>query len=132
MARNRAGKVTIEFDQRKLAQLQGVANEALRMTATETLTDIRNSQVVPKNVGILEGSGFVDDSQLQEGKAAVVFDTPYARRLYWHPEYNFRTDKNPNAQVRWMDMYLPGGDKAKFIRETFGKFVKLLSKGLIK
>lgn len=132
MAGNRAGKVTIEFDQRKLAQLQGAATEALRMTATETLTDIRNSQVVPKNVGTLEGSGFVDDSQVQEGKAAVVFDTPYARRLYWHPEYNFRTDKNPHAQGRWMDMYLPRGEKAKFIRETFGKFVKLLSKGLIK
>lgn len=126
------GRVKIELDKDALARLQGSLIDALELTATEVLTDIRGSQVVPKDTGRLEESGFVDDLQLKEGKAAVVFDTPYSRRLYWHPEYNFRTDKNPNAQGRWMDMYLPGGAKEKFIRKTFMKFWKQLSKGLIK
>lgn len=126
------GKVTIKLDQGALNELQGGLIDALELTATEVLTDIRDSQVVPKDTGKLEESGFVDDIELQQGKAAVVFDTPYARRLYWHPEYNFRTDKNPNAQGLWMDMYLPGGEKQHFIKRTFMKFWKKLSKGLIK
>lgn len=128
----RTGKVTIKLDEKKLAELQGRANDALVLIATEVLTDIRNSQVVPFDQGTLEGSGFVDDSQSQQGQVAVVFDTPYARRLYWHPEYNFRTDKNPHARGRWMDAYLPGYEKARFIKEAFGKFLKQLSRGLIK
>jgi hypothetical protein len=62
----------------------------------------------------------------------VGFNTPYARRLYYHPEYNFRTDKNPNAQGRWMDMYLPGGEEEDFAQDTFSALLKQLAGGLIK
>ena len=60
-----------------------------------------------------------------------MFDTPYARRLYWHPEYHFKQDKNVNAQGIWMQSYIDG-DKKKFTIESYSKFLKMLSKGLIK
>ena len=57
-------------------------------------------------------SGYVDKDQIGQGKAAIVFHTPYARRLYYHPEYNFRTDKNPNTQGKWMQTYIDGEKRA--------------------
>jgi hypothetical protein len=95
------------------------------------LTDIKMSAVVPKQTGELERSGFVDNSQLENLVVSIVFDTPYARRLYWHPEYNFRKDKNRDAQGLWMQAYIDG-DKKDFIKETYAKFFKQLSKGVVK
>lgn len=62
--------------------------------------------------------------------ARIVFDTPYARRLYWHPEYDFRQDKNQYAGGLWMQTYIDG-DKRHFVKETYGKFLKQLGGGLV-
>lgn len=124
--------VRVEFDRAKINKLAQAQIQALEMTAEAIKSDIVASQVVPKQEGTLERSAYVETSQSREGKAAVGFITPYARRLYFHPEYNFRTDKNPNAQGRWMDMYLKGGDKENFAQDTFTKFLKQLAGGLIK
>ena len=120
--------VKVTVNQAALKQLEQIKQQAVEMTAEAVKTDIVATAVVPKDKGELERSGHV---VVEQGKARLVYDTPYARRLYWHPEYNFRTDKNPNAQGKWMESY-HAGDKAKFVRETFGKLVKQLSKGLIK
>lgn len=124
-------KVNIKLDQTKINFLQEASKKALEMTVEAVLGDIKTSAVVPKDTGELERSGFVDTSQIENMVAAIIFDTPYARRLYWHPEYNFRTDKNINACGKWMQQYVDG-DKKDFIKETYMKFLKLLSKGVIK
>ncbi|MEK4512862.1 minor capsid protein [Paenibacillus sp. FSL K6-2524] len=112
-----------------LKQLELISQQAVEMTAEAVRTDIVTSQVVPKQRGTLELSGHV--VVVSNGKVKLVYDTPYARRLYWHPEYDFRTDKNPNARGKWMEAY-KSGEKKVFVRDTFGKFVKQLSKGMIK
>lgn len=118
----------------KVVELQQIGRQAIEMTAEAVLTDIVASGVVPKDTGELERSGFVDLSEIQQGVARIVFDTPYARRLYWHPEYNFRTDKNRNARGKWMEPYHTAGQKREWVIETFGKFVRMLMKqrGLIR
>ncbi|GER73436.1 minor capsid protein [Bacillus coagulans] len=55
---------------------------------------------IPKDQGTLERSSF-QASDLQRGE--IVWDTPYARRLYYHPEYNFSKDKNPHARGLWFE-----------------------------
>jgi|SRR5690606_22401678 hypothetical protein len=35
------------------------------------------------------------------GSGRIIWDTPYARRLYYNPQYNFSKDKNPNAGGLW-------------------------------
>lgn len=122
-------KVTL--NKRAIKNLVAAQEKALEMTAEAVKTDIVTSQVVPKQNNILEPSAFVDTSQLKRMKVKLVYDTPYARRLYWHPEYNFRKDKNPNAQGKWMEAY-QSGDKKDFAREKFAAFLKQHSKGLIK
>lgn len=124
-------KVDIKLNNANIDRLIEAHSKALEMTAEALLSDIKTSQVVPKDTGTLEGSGFVDLSEIKEAIARIIFDTPYARRLYWHPEYNFRKDKNSNAQGKWMEPYLTG-EKQSFIKDTYSKFFKQLSKGLIK
>jgi hypothetical protein len=124
-------KVTIKLNSSNIETLVQAQKQAIEMTAEAVLGDIKTSAVTPKNTGELERSGFVDTSQLEKFITSIVFDTPYARRLYFNPEYNFRTDKNRNAQGLWMQSYIDG-DKKDFVKETYMKFFKELSKGVIK
>lgn len=124
-------KVTIKLDRQKINTLIKAQNKALEETTEAILSDIKTSAVIPKDSGELERSGFVDLSRLDDGITSINFDTPYARRLYWHPEYNFRKDKNINAQGKWMQSYVDGDNK-EFVTDTYSKFLKMFSKGLIK
>ena len=124
-------KATIKLDRAKINTIINAKNKALEETTETILSDIKTSAVVPKDTGELERSGFVDLSRLDNGITSIIFDTPYARRLYWHPEYNFRQDKNINAQGRWMQSYIDGDNK-EFVTDTYSKFLKMFSKGLIK
>lgn len=124
-------KVTIKLDRAKINTLINAKNKALEETTEAILSDIKTSAVVPKDTGELERSGFVDLSRLDDGITSINFDTPYARRLYWHPEYNFRQDKNVNAQGKWMQSYVDGNNK-EFVTDTYKHFLKMFSKGLIK
>lgn len=124
-------KVTIKLDRTKINTLINARNKALEQTTEAILSDIKTSAVVPKDSGELERSGFVDLSKLDDGIASIIFDTPYARRLYWHPEYNFRHDKNINAQGKWMQSYIDGDNK-EFVTDTYKHFFKMFSKGVIK
>lgn len=125
-------KVTAKFQTNgnALKALEQAQKRALLMTMEALKTDIVTNQVVPKQTGELERSGFVDDSQLEKFVVSLIYDTPYARRLYWHPEYNFRTDKNMNAQGKWLEPYIDG-EKKDFVKNTFAAFLKQQAKGLI-
>lgn len=117
-------KVTIKLKNEKLKKIENAFLKAGEETAEQVKSDIIASAVVPKDTGELERSGFVKVIA-DMGIFAIVFDTPYARRLYWHPEYNFRKDKNANACGKWMAFYLPGGNKEYFVIENQEKnFIK--------
>ncbi|MGU8570090.1 hypothetical protein ACV3R5_06050 [Clostridium perfringens] len=124
-------KVTIKLDRTKINTLINARNNALEQTTEAILSDIKTSAVVPKDSGELERSGFVDLSRIDSGVTYIIFDTPYARRLYWHPEYNFRHDKNINAQGKWMQSYIDGDNK-EFVINAYKENLKKFSKGLIK
>ena len=95
----------IILDQSAIDRLDKVAIECIALTADATLTELRDRQVMPFDTGNLQNdSTFVDDSQ--KGKASIVSSTPYARRLYFHPEYNYRRNNNGNAGGRWFDSFL--------------------------
>lgn len=123
--------VKIILDKAKINSLVSTSKRAIELTAEATKSDMVTSAVVPKDTGELERSGFVDKSKLNKGKASIVFDTPYARRLYWHPEFKFRRDKNINAQGKWMQSY-KDGDKKEFVKDTFKEIYRMLGKGIIK
>lgn len=119
---------SVKISAEKMAELKEAEMKALEMTAQAVLDDAVAQAVVPKDTGALEGSGFIREAR--EGVWQVVFSTPYARRLYWHPEYHFRTDKNPNAQGKWMHSYIH--DDRDWVDDTYKKFLKQCAGGLIK
>lgn len=120
-------KSTITINYGRVAVMTAAAARALEMTAEALHTEVVQAQVMPFRTGNLQNeSTFVDSSKAANGSVSLVTSTPYARRLYYHPEYNFRKDENPNAQGKWLKAWAPGGTNADFCKEAFAKFFKQL------
>jgi hypothetical protein len=110
--------------------------EALNQSHQEVTYDIADdvmaSKTVPYRTGKLEFTADVDCSQLEEGHTEVVFDTPYARRIYFNPDnWHIRQTYNANAQSMWMQTYIDGA-KSDMPKERFAEYFKKYSKGVIK
>lgn len=98
--------------------------EALLETADALKSDLEQSQTMPFDTGTLQNrSTFVDDSKKNKGIVTIVSDGPYARRLYFHPEYNFQKTKNRNAGGIWFEPYI-NGNKKQWATKTFAKIMK--------
>ena len=82
----------------------------LDTTADLLLGEITDAQVIPKDEGTLEHSHHVA-SHPEERRADINAATPYARRLYMHPEYDFRQGENRNAKGQWFEDWVPGGEE---------------------
>lgn len=118
-------KSTVKLNMPRIKQLSQAAVTALEMTAEALHTEVVQAQVMPFETGNLQNeSTFVDYSESSRGKVTLVSSTPYARRLYYHPEYNFQTNENSNAQGEWYKDWLPGGSKANFAPKAFKEFYK--------
>lgn len=73
--------------------------------------------------GTLQRSAFIDDDNASKGEVSIVYDTPYARRLYYHPEYNFNKKQNKNAGGLWFAPYIDGSKK-DFAKNTFASLLE--------
>ncbi|SHF15480.1 Minor capsid protein [Tissierella praeacuta DSM 18095] len=121
-------KVDIKLNPTAIKAIQDAMIKSLHLTMEAMKTEINNMQVVPKEIGNLEESAVVG---AENNKGFLSYNTPYARKLYYHPEYNFRQDKNPNAQGRWLDPFIHG-DKKDWLTKTYGILLKQNSGGVIK
>ena len=118
-------KSTIKLNMARINELSQAAVRALELTAEALHTEVVQAQVMPFDTGHLEEDAtFVDYSNSQNGKVTLVSSTPYVRRLYYHPEYNFQTKENPNAKGKWLDDWLPLGSEADFAPNAFKRFYK--------
>lgn len=120
-----AVKSTIKIDQGKIRKLTRASIRALEQTAEAVHTEIVQAQVIPRDTGALQNeSTSVDYSESSQGTCSIVSDTPYARRLYYHPEYQFSKDENPNARGKWYEPWMKSGEHETFARDIFKKFYK--------
>lgn len=118
--------VEIELDLAALGKISEAARAAARETMEAVKTDILASQTMPRDQGAMEGTLDVKN-QFRDGDivhTVLQTDGPQARRLYFHPEYNFQTVNNPNAGAGWYKPYTQGGGKADFIPGTFAARMK--------
>lgn len=88
-------------------QVDTAAIESKVMKATEKAQFALDEQVLkdsnfyaPEDTGELMRSG-VRFSRIGEG--IIEWSTPYSRRLYYNPQYNFSLDTNPNARGMWFE-----------------------------
>lgn len=118
-------KSTVKINMARINELTEAAVFALERTAEALHTEVVQAQVFPFDTGNLQNeSTFVDYSQSDQGKVTLVSNTPYARRLYYHPEYHFQTDENPWAGGEWYKPWLPGGISQDFAQKAFKRFYK--------
>lgn len=109
----------VELNMSVLNMLDNKQFEALAMTADATLTELRDRQVMPFDTGNMQNdSTFVDDSQ--KTTVSIVTTAPQARRLYFHPEYNFKRGNNRSAGGKWFDSFMNDG----FIKNTYCELLK--------
>lgn len=117
--------VKITINTAEIDRLKEEMKNALVITMGILQDRIREEQVIPRDTGALQGLKFyIDDSRKNEGIVQLVNEGPYARRLYYHPEYNFRHDKNKNAQGMWFSPWTKGGYFEKEPQEIFEKVMR--------
>lgn len=128
-------KSIIKINRNKINQLSKSAITALEKTGEALHTEVVQAQVVPRKDGALQNEKFsVDYTKSNQGAITLTFEGPYARRLYYHPEFNFRTgpwsdskgnhEGNPNAKGLWLEDWQKGGSKEDFFQNTFETFYK--------
>ena len=129
-------KSTVKLNMPVLKRLTAAAQVSLAQTAEAIHTNVVQSQVMPRDTGTLQNeSTFVYTQDIANGKVELISSTPYVRRLYYHPEYNFhqspwvddkgkRHEGKANAKGRWLDDYLKDGKKRNFAPDTFAKLYK--------
>ena len=111
---------TVKLNFPKINQLTQEQVAALEQTAEDLHEEVEQAQVFPRDTGALQDeSTFADTSESSYGKVSIISSTPYARRLYFHPEFHFKKDENQNAKGKWYEDWLPGGKNADFAVEAF-------------
>lgn len=118
-------KINLNFG--LLKQLDRNSQKALEMTTDALLTEVKNAEVMPFELGTLQNDNtFPDYSNSANGLTKIVSSTLYARRLYFHPEYNFQKHENAFAGGKWFDPWLKGGTRQNFCSETFATIYRRL------
>lgn len=113
-----SSKVDIDF--KAIIELEKSQILSLEQTAAALHTEVLQEQVIPRDTGNLQNeSTFVDYSGSKNGHVSIVSSTPYARRLYFHPEYKFQKSENPNAKGEWYEDWMEGGKYQEFALNTF-------------
>lgn len=119
-------KLNVKIDKSKVRQLDQMSQIALGETCEQLRADVYNAEVMPRDTGTLQNeSTWVDRSELANRKVRLVHSTPYARRLYFNPQFNFRTDKNANARGHWLDDWI-SGSKKDFCKTTLALIYRQL------
>jgi hypothetical protein len=117
-------KVTGKINHKGNEYIKKLMREALVETADALKSDLQKSQTMPFDTGALQNrSTFIDDSKKNLGKVTIISDTVYARRLYFHPEYNYQKTHNKNAGGMWFAPYI-SGDKKDWASKKFVKFMR--------
>lgn len=114
-------KITIKLDYNAIHRLEQAALASAAETLEVLYTDLVASQTMPFDTGDMQNNQtFVEST---ETGAVLITGSPQARRLYYHPEYNFQRGKNANAGAYWLEPYI-SGSKKDFVRTEFAEIFK--------
>lgn len=117
-------KSTIKINIPKINQLNRASIIALEETIEALKTEVVMAQVMPFDTGNMQNnSTYTDIKQSKKGSVHLITSTPYARRMYYHPEYHFQTKENAHAQGLWLEPWINGKNK-DFVADTYIKFYK--------
>lgn len=114
----------IKLNAPKIKQLDRAAITSLEKTVSALHTEVVNAQVMPFKSGNMQNDNTYEDySNSKQGKVSLNTSTLYAGRMYFHPEYNFSKEENPNARGNWYEPWTTGKEK-DFCKKAFSQFYK--------
>lgn len=117
-------RVTSKVDYKNLSKFKKLSINNLVKAADALKSDLVQSQTMPFDTGKLQNRNtFIDSSKKEEGVVCIVSDTPYARRVYFHPEFKYKQDKNAKAGGLWFNPYI-SGTKKTFLSKAFSTFMR--------
>ncbi len=117
--------VKIALDAKAIKGIEDAMLRAAELTMEAIKTDVISDEVIPYNGGDMQDTDtFVDAHDFGDSIiAAIITGSPQARRLYYHPEYNFQQGNNHNAGGEWLKPWIDG-DKKDFVQDTFAELLK--------
>ena len=108
-------RVTSRVNRAELARQEKLYTTCLIGAGEDVKNDLINSQTMPFREGTLQNDNTnLDTTDAKKGVVLLVTEGVQARRLYFHPEYNFSKDHNPNAGAGWFEPYIEGEKKDLF------------------
>ena len=119
--------IKIELNQKAIAKLtQSVKNAAVSTVNQLYENLVNNEKTMPFDTGDMQNNqtSVQAESNQDTFRVLLVTESPQARRLYYHPEYNFQQGNNPNAGAYWLAPYLKGGEQEHFIEDTYSECLK--------
>ena len=133
----------VRLNMPRIRHLSAAAISALEKTAEAVRTEVVQAQVMPRDTGAMQGestfikagesisSTYRDGAEAvntitkaKGGRVSIITASPQVRRLYYHPEFNFKTDENPNAKGHWYEDWEEGGRHQDFAPNAFKKFYR--------
>ena len=116
--------IKVTMDNAKLRQLERAAVLALEKTAEAVKTEVINAQVMPFDIGTMQNTSMsVVTDNSSKGEVSINVDTLYARKVYYHPDFDFQKTNNPNARGEWFEPWIDGEHK-DFAQDAFNKLYK--------
>lgn len=117
-------KVTSRINYGRLKEINKAAIESLKLTGEDVRSNLIHSQTMPFDTGDMQNQQtFVENKEANSGKVSIITDAPQARRLYYHPEYNFQTHGNKNAGGLWFEPYI-NGNKKDYAKKVFARHLR--------
>lgn len=118
-------KMSVKWKHEVIAKDVKAAQSALFQTAEALHTEVVQAQVMPFDTGTMQNTA-TSVQKIDKDHVQLQTITPYATRLYYHPEYNFNKRNNPKAQGRWLDRWITGSKK-NWCNKTFEKIFRKLA-----
>ena len=127
---------SFRFDMQGVNLVDKKMKDSLAKAVYVLQDDIREAQVIPRDIGTLQGEAFTIIDHSREKYMDMGFSTPYARRLYFHPEYHFHQkpwvdehgeshEGNPHAKGKWLEDWVKGGKKEGRLAEIYEGILRL-------
>lgn len=123
-------KIEIKLDKQAIREIENAAKAAASEAMEKLRKDLLDSETMPFDTGDMQNNQTfvsVEGEETINGEdtysVSLVTGSPQARRLYYHPEYQFQQGHNDNAGALWLEPYI-NGDKKDFVKQEYIKALK--------
>lgn len=112
-------KIQIKIDRQAIRQIENVARESAVVAMEKLRKDLNDSETMPFDTGdmqnnqtfvAVEGEDTINGEDIYS--VTLVTGSPQARRLYYHPEYQFQQGHILTNKIKSMEEELLQCDKA--------------------